>query len=57
MNLKGAVKGIKTTGFVATRVVAIAAAGLIAVAIATSIKDRFTKDGDELEIEITEDEV
>lgn len=47
MDMKGVVKGIGTTSFVATRVVAIAAAGMIAVAIATSIKNRFTDDADE----------
>ena len=55
MDMKGVVKGIGTTSFVATRVVAIAAAGMIAVAIATSIKNRLTDGADETVGETTDE--
>lgn len=51
MDMKDVVKGVGTTSFIATRVVGIVGLGLIAVALASGIKNRLNS-SDEIEIEI-----
>ena len=55
MNLKGVLKGVGTTTFIATRVVGIVGAGLFALALASSIKDRLNG-REEVEIAFTNEE-
>lgn len=55
MDLKGVIQGVGTTSFVATRVVGIVGAGLIAVALATSIKNRLNSSEVEIEFDETEE--
>jgi len=55
MDLKGVAKGVGTTSFVAIRVVGIIGAGLFALALASSIKDRLNG-CEEVEITFTNEE-
>lgn len=55
MDLKAVLKVSGTTGFIATRVVGIVAAGLFAVAMASSIKNRLNPSEVEVEVDETEE--